>query len=165
MRSIQWAVLLLIAVCSSAACAQEGTIEARKVTPPAESAIPFDPSSTVTSRGRGSWVSNWLSIGLCIAGGIWVWRSRVGVPASADGELWNVISQRSLDSRHSLMVVRFADSLLLLGVSPNQVSLLKQIEDPAQVAQVNSLASGPRQIRSNSLRQRLSMLRLLRGLA
>jgi flagellar biogenesis protein FliO len=63
------------------------------------------------------------------------------------------------------MVVRFADSLLLLSVSPNEVSLLKEIEDPAQVAQVNSLVSGQRQVRANSLRQRLATLGLLRGMA
>lgn len=165
MRSIHWAVLLLAAVCSSAACADEGTIEGRKVTPPAESASPFDPSSAINSTDRGSWISSWLSIGLCLAGGIWVWRNRPGVADSVNGELWNVISHRSLDSRNSLILVQFADSLLLLGVSPNQISLLKEIEDPAQVAQVNSKASGPRQIRGSSLRQSLEKLRMLRGMA
>jgi flagellar biogenesis protein FliO len=165
MRSIQWTVLVSVAVCHTAVWAEEGAVEARKVTPPVESAIPLDPSSAVTSRGSGSWLSSWRSIGLFLAGGIWVWRSRLGVETAADGELWNVISQRPLDSRHSLMVVRFADSLLLLSVSPNEVSLLKEIEDPAQVAQVNSLVSGQRQVRANSLRQRLATLGLLRGMA
>ncbi len=94
-----------------------------------------------------------------------MWRSRLGVDAVTDGDLWSVVSQHPLDARHSLMVVRFADSLLLLSVSQNQVSLLKEIDDPAQVAQINSQVSEQRQLRGKSLRQKLEKLRVLRGMA
>ena len=82
-----------------------------------------------------------------------------------DGELWTVISQRPLDARHRLMVVRFADSLLLLSVSQNQVALLKEIDDPELVAEVNSRVAGQQQSAAASLRGKLAALGGLRGMA
>jgi flagellar biogenesis protein FliO len=117
------------------------------------------------SKKAGPWLSNLLSGGLCLAGGIWIWRGRLREQSAVNGELWSVISTRPLDSRHRLMVVRFADSLLLLSVSQNQVSLLKEIDDPAQVAQVNAHVSGQQQSPARSLRQQLAALGVLRGVA
>jgi flagellar biogenesis protein FliO len=163
MRAIRWVVLVSVALFGASARADDGAIESRKVTPPGESVTPFEPSRGVASRGGGAWLSNLLSVGLCLAGGVWIWRSRLRMDSTGDGELWTVVSHRPLDSRHSLMVVRFADSLLLLSVSQNQVSLLKEIGDPAEVAEIHSRVSRQEPSRSNSIRQRLAKLGVLRG--
>lgn len=165
MRLFFFAVLVSGAVCNLSLGAEERGNDARRVTPPAETANPFDPSPAATARGSASRLSHWLSVGLCLGGGIWVWRARIGGRTAAVDGLWNVISRHALDSRHSLMVVQFADSLFLLSVSHNQISLLKEVDDPAQVSQITSLVCVPKKVRAKSLRQRLATLRLPRGMA
>lgn len=165
MQSLRWSVLLSAILCSSGVLADEGVNQPRRVTPPGDNESSTEASSGVISQRGGSWLANLLSVGLCLAGGIWVWRGRLRESVVEDGELWSVVSQWPLDARHRLVVVRFADSLLLLSVSQNQVSLLKEIDDPGQVAEVNSRVSGQRQIPANSLRKKLAALGFLQGMA
>lgn len=165
MRSLWWSLLLCALLGSSGALADEGVNQPRRVTPPGETDSSPEASSGVISKQGGPWLANLLSVGLCLAGGIWVWRGRLREAVVEDGELWSVVSQWPLDARHRLMVVRFADSLLLLSVSQNQVTLLKEIDDPGQVAEVNSRVSGQRQVSSNSLRKKLAALGFPQGMA
>lgn len=165
MRSLRWSALLCALLCGSGALADDAVLPPLRVTPPGEADASTDASSGGISQRGVLGLSNLLSVGLCLAGAIWVWRGRVREAIDEDGELWSVISQRPLDARHRLMVVRFADSLLLLSVSQNQISLLKEIDDPAQVAEVNLRVSAQREIASGSLRKKLAALGFLRGMA
>lgn len=68
-------------------------------------------------------------IGLILAAA-WVMRRLGGQTGFARGSL-QVVAAASVGQRERVVLVRHADSLLVLGVAPGQVSLLKEMPAPS----------------------------------
>lgn len=48
-----------------------------------------------------------------------------------------------IDTRHSLVIVRILDEILVLGTTPDNITLLFKITDPARVEEISSSAGKP----------------------
>lgn len=89
---------------------------------------------------------------------LWLWLQTAGILAVVLAAMWlvlkwlrkagfggtfggsnaavQVVSRGYLSSKHQMVLVRFGGRVLLVGVAPQNVSVLSEITDPAEVAQV-----------------------------
>jgi len=126
-----WVFVGLVVLLESPAMAQDVSSVSRKVTPPQEvggGAVPGRETGPASSSATGL-----LAMGVLVTGGLWYWKEKRGGWGRGDQGPLRVVLRRPLDTRHSLMLVELSGRLLLLSVSPTQVNLLKELDDPDEV--------------------------------
>ena len=113
---------------SSAGSAAEGTVE------------------VVRSGGWWMWLQTLgiLAVVLAAMGFAFKWLRKAGFGRSFGGSTAavQVLSRGYLTNKHQMVLVRFGGRVLLLGVGPQNLNLLSEVSDPAEVAQVLARLEG-----------------------
>lgn len=97
----------------------------------------------IDNKDKGSGVLDWAKtlgalalVVVLIFATRWVLSRLGGVSRQTRSQALEVISQRSLTSRHQLCVVRFGKRIVLVGVGPQGLSTLDQISDPGEISEL-----------------------------
>ena len=81
-----------------------------------------------------------LALGLVLAlivGGTYLLRRfKLGPRGLQRGIAIEILARHNINPKQSLCLVRFADRLLFLGVSPNHIGALDKVDDPEEVARL-----------------------------
>ena len=81
-----------------------------------------------------------LALGLVLAlivGGTYLLRRlKLGARGLQRGIAIEILARNNINPKQSLCLVRFADRLLFLGVSPNHIGALDKVDDPEEVARL-----------------------------
>ena len=112
-----------------------GTVSGER---PAHEAETLEPSSADSETPTFSWGGYFKGIGalfLILAalwGVVWFLRRRGSLPGlgGLPRDLFSVKAQLALGPKKKLILVRFLNSRLLLGVTDQQITLLKEVEGP-----------------------------------
>ena len=92
----------------------------------------------------------WLGVVmLAICGVLWVIKRVVpGATSSFKSPAAEVLGRTLLDSRKCLYVVKIGRRIVLVGSSPERLSPLAEVTDPAEVGEIVALAAGERGARA-----------------
>ena len=120
--------------------AANSTLEQKQITRQHDARTVTDPTGKKEPPGRPDMLRNLLSLVLVlgvIALAAWAFRryvlrqKRFFTPGAVE-----ILARTSLSPRQSLCLVKLADRLLLVGVSPNHLAALDRVEDQEEVARI-----------------------------
>jgi flagellar biogenesis protein FliO len=90
-----------------------------------------------------------LSLGLvlllCWGALVWSRRFMHRTPAGKGSGLLQVLGHQYLGMKRTLTLVKIPGAVLVLGVTADRIQLLSRIDDPDQLAAIESDAKAPRQ--------------------
>lgn len=105
--------------------------------------------SSVTSFGVGEWFSLVLRLGLVI-GVIWAavyamrwYTRRAGGERGSAARALDIVETRSLGPNRTLHLVRIGGRAVLIGVTPERINALLEINDPEVLDSLGPAADGP----------------------
>ncbi len=100
-------------------------------------------------RSAGSWwiwlqTLGILGVVLVAMGLVFKWLRKAGFGTSFGGSTAavQVLSRGYLTNKHQMVLVRFGGRILLVGVGPQNLQLLSEVNDPAEAAQILARLEG-----------------------
>jgi len=109
-------------------------------------ARPYQVNNPKISGGSRDFSSGWRTFGsllivlALIIGGTYIFRRLVmGERLSTGPTGIEVVARNSINPKQSLCLVKLGSRMLLLGLSPNQMTALHTIDDPDEVAELTGL--------------------------